>query len=62
MNAEDEGRRLPVGDPVSYRVIGVKADGTRVLIDDGLSHARARHVRFMLLFAGAFPEVEVERE
>jgi hypothetical protein len=44
----------------TYRVVGVRADGARVVVEEGLTIERANHVRTLLLNANAFPEVKVE--
>lgn len=46
----------------TYRVIGVRDDGTRVQIDDSLTVERANDVHRRLTAAGAFDRVVVEQE
>jgi|GEM_PF-7070864 len=46
----------------TYRVIGVRDDGTRVDIDDSLSAERASDIHRRLTGAGAFNQVVVEQE
>jgi hypothetical protein len=47
-------------EPGLCRVVCVRADGARVIIDDGLSTERAHHIRMLLVAANAFPDVSVE--
>lgn len=46
----------------TYRVIGVRDDGTRVDIDDSLSAERAKDIHRRLTGANAFQQVVVEQE
>ena len=44
----------------AYRVIGVREDGTRIVLDDALSRDRAVALRKALLSGRAFPDVHLE--
>ena len=46
----------------TYRVIGVRDDGTPVQIDDSLTVGRANDIHRRLTAAGAFDRVVVEQE
>lgn len=46
----------------TYRVIGVRDDGSRVDIDDSLSAERANDIHRRLMGANAFQQVVVEQE
>ena len=46
----------------TYRVIGVRDDGTRIQIDDTLSIERANDIHRRLTVASAFNQVVVELE
>jgi hypothetical protein len=46
----------------TYRVIGVRDDGTRVQIDDSLTAERANDIHRRLTVSGAFVGVVVEQE
>jgi hypothetical protein len=48
--------------PPTYRVIGVRDDGTRVDIDDSLSADRAKDIHRRLTSTSAFSQVLVEQE
>jgi hypothetical protein len=43
-----------------FCVVGLRPDGMRVQIDEGLTKERAEHVRKLLVNANAFPTVLVE--
>ena len=45
-----------------YRVVGVRADGVRVVVDEGITADRARHFRMLLVDANAFPDARVEAD
>jgi hypothetical protein len=49
----------PVG---TYRVVGLRADGTRTVLLEGASPREAARVRIQVLNANAFPDVLIERE
>jgi hypothetical protein len=44
----------------TFRVVAERADGARVVVEEGLTIERANHVRMLLLNANAFPEIRVE--
>lgn len=44
----------------TYRVIGVRNDGTRIILDDALPRERAVALRKALVGSRAFPELHVE--
>ena len=44
----------------TYRVIGVRDDGTRIVLDDALTRDRAVALRKALLSGRAFPDVHLE--
>lgn len=44
----------------SYRVVAVRANGQRVVLDEALQQSRAEEMRKILLQAGSFPEITVE--
>ena len=46
----------------TYRLVGIRADGSRAVLGEQLSYARADSQRNCLNRAHAFPEVLVERE
>ncbi len=50
------------GKETIYRVVGVQADGTRVILAEHLTEARAQAVRQALLDPKAFREICVEPE
>lgn len=50
------------GKEMTYRVVGVHADGTRVILAEHLTEARAEAVRQALLDPKAFREIRVEPE
>jgi hypothetical protein len=43
-----------------YRVVGVRADGTRVVVDEGLTLEQVHQANMLLTRANAFPDVWVE--
>ena len=47
-------------EPETYRVAGMRADGTQVVMEEGITLERATHVRMLLLNANAFQDVGVE--
>lgn len=52
------------GDPqqTTYRVVGVRADGSRTILSDNLSLERANDVAGWIRAAPAFPDVIIEPE
>jgi hypothetical protein len=46
----------------TYRVIGVRFDGSREVTSQGDSHEKAEEKRLMLLFTHAFPSAVIESE
>ena len=56
----DDGQIDPT--KMTYRVVGICPNNTRLVIDDGLSRVRAEEVRILLLDAGAFRAVDIEAE
>jgi hypothetical protein len=46
----------------TYRVVGVRADGARVTVEDGVSRRQAEELKQLLIFANAFRAVEIEPE
>jgi hypothetical protein len=46
----------------TYRVVGVNADRSRVILDEGLTKPRAEQARRMLLGADSYPTVKIEPE
>jgi hypothetical protein len=51
-----------VDDEGLYRVVGVRADGVRVVVDEGITAERAQHFRMLLIDANAFPDARVEAD
>jgi hypothetical protein len=47
---------------VTYRVVGVRKDKRRVVVENGLTRPRADQLKRALLNAGTFPKVVIERE
>jgi hypothetical protein len=45
---------------LTYRVVGVCLDKSRLVVEDGLTPQRAEEVKDLLLNAGAFRVVEIE--
>ena len=46
----------------TYCVVGVRHDGIRVQVDEGVTFERAVHIKMLLSNANAFPKVEIERD
>ena len=44
----------------SFRVVAVRADGQRLVLDEALEQSRAEEMRKVLLQAGAYREITVE--
>jgi hypothetical protein len=49
-------------EPITYRVVGVNGDRTRVILDEGLTKQRAQQMRRLLLGANTFPRVAIDPE
>jgi hypothetical protein len=48
--------------PQTYRVVGVATDGSRIILDERLTHERAEKMKELILEEGAFPTVNIEVE
>jgi hypothetical protein len=46
----------------TYRVVGVRGDNSRIVLDEGLARHQADHLRELLRITNAFPSVDVELE
>ena len=44
----------------SYRVVAVRANGQRLILDEALEQGRAEEMRRVLLQTGSYPEITVE--
>jgi hypothetical protein len=47
---------------VTYRVVGVRRDKSRAVVEKGLTRPRADQLKRALLHAGSFANVVIERE
>jgi hypothetical protein len=56
----DDGQVDPL--KLTYRVVAVRPDGTRVTLEHGATHQRAEELKRRLLDANAFPAVDIELE
>jgi hypothetical protein len=46
----------------TFRVLGINSDGSRTVLDEGLTHMRAEQIKQLLLDGNAFATVKIELE